>query len=598
MSEGDAFLPETRIRKFEFSDDGIRDIPHMPKGIDWPVVYILTGEDSNKRDVAYVGETSSAFIRITQHLANPARKGMKLTYIIVNEMFNKSAVLDIENALIEHMHVDGSFLLQNLNRGQSKFHNYYQRLLYRQIFIEVWEKLGEEHLARRSLNDIENSNLFKYSPFKQLTEEQYELRNRLLLDISSAFENGIKKEIIVEGGAGTGKSVLAVSLLKYIGDIFYQSRDCGISVPEGETIEDADFDILQRIRVNRELSRKTKLDIAFVIPMDAFRKTVRNVFSATPSLKALNVDVVGPGDLTRKKGGYDIVIVDEAHRLQSYARCANHAAYMASCSRLGFDDPMEATQLDWVIRQSKSVLIMFYDSRQSISAKDIPSQAFDKVMEGGAVRYTISNQIRLLAGKEYIDFWVDLLLNRKLTGSINISANGYDFRIYNRFSDMMADIKKRNDENDGLCRVLSGYGFRCSQIQNAGRKEKDIVIDGESYYWNDRDDVDWVNNPLSSGDIGCVHRVQGFDLNYAGVVFAPDICYDEEKGILPVREKFYDRMAKSSVKGKTEADILNSYLVLLTRGIKGTYIYCCDKKLREYLTRIIGSVYVREQREE
>ena len=594
-------LPQTEIKEFTFSPEGAEALVLMEKGRDWPVVYILTGSDGEKK-VAYVGETSSAYNRFLQHLANPDRKCMKCTYIILNDMFNKSAVLDIENMLIDHMHVDGCFALQNLNGGQSKYHDYYQRLVYRQIFDEIWTKLQKEHLARKSREEIENSNLFKYSPFKQLTDEQYDLRNRLLLDISSALESNEKKQIIVEGGAGTGKSVLAVSLLKYIADVLYLKRDFNSfssdELVSPDSFENPDFEIAQELQINRAISEAGELQIAFVIPMDSFRKTIKTVFSRTPSLKRLKVDVVGPNDFAKKVGGYDIVIVDEAHRLQTYRRFPNHYAYKESCRKLGFSDFMNTTQLDWVIKQTKSVLIMFYDRNQSISDKDIFPEDFEALKSRGALEYTITNQIRLLAGRDYIDYWRELLRNKADGMKVDLSNNGYDFRIYDRFSDMLKDIEKRDRECNGLCRVLSGYGFSCSQGKNDPRTKKDIEIEGTSYYWNDKDDVDYVNNPESVGDIGCVHKVQGFDLNYAGVVFAPDIRYEDGVGILPVPENYYDKTSKSSYEGRTQKDILNSYLVLLTRGIRGTYIYCCDSRLKEYFIETLGAKYVRYSSED
>ncbi len=589
-------LSQTQIKKFLFSHEGAEALLNIKKGRDWPVVYILTGV-SDEKNVAYIGETSSAYNRMIQHLANPERKCMKSTYIIFNDMFNKSAVLDVENMLIEHMHVDGSFTLQNLNGGQSRYHDYYQRLIYRDIFCEIWSKLRKEHIAGKTLSEVENSNLFKYSPFKQLTDEQYDLRNRLLLDIATGLDSKEKKQIIVEGGAGTGKSVLAVSLLKYIADVYYTKRDFGSYVSVGQIFSDSsdypDMNVSLEFEVNRVLSDAGELHIAFVIPMDSFRKTIKAVFSGIKSLKKLNVDVVGPNEFAKKEGGYDIVIVDEAHRLQTYRRFPNHAAYKASCRKLGFSDFMNTTQLDWVVRQTRSVLIMFYDRNQTISDKDIFFADIEDLKRQGAIEYIISNQIRLLAGKDYIDYWMKLLRNDSDGLIIDFSKNGYDFRIYDRFEDMLSDIAKRDRENNGLCRVLSGYGFRCSQGKNDSRSQKDIVIEGKSYYWNDKKDFDYVNNSQSVYDIGCVHKVQGFDLNYAGVVFAPDIRYKEGKGIIPVPENYYDTTSKSSYAGRTEKNILNSYLVLLTRGIKGTYIYCCDSGLKEYFIKKFGMKYVR-----
>lgn len=103
-------LPKTTIGKYSFNQEGAKALLNTNKGIDWPVVYILDGKDGQK-SVAYVGETSSAYNRMLQHLDNAVRKPMINEYVLFNDMFNKSAILDIENMLIEHMHADGKFEL-------------------------------------------------------------------------------------------------------------------------------------------------------------------------------------------------------------------------------------------------------------------------------------------------------------------------------------------------------------------------------------------------------------------------------------------------------------------------------------------------------
>ena len=180
------------------------------------------GCKDGQKPVAYVGETSSAYNRMLQHLDNVVRKPMKNAYVLFNDMFNKTAILGIENMLIEHMHADGKFELQNLNSGQSKFHNYYLRALYKELFKKIWELLKDNGLADKKILQVENSKVFKYSPFKQLTDEQYDLEVKLLGDIAETLKSGQKKDIIVEGGARTGKSILAVSLIKYIADVCSQ----------------------------------------------------------------------------------------------------------------------------------------------------------------------------------------------------------------------------------------------------------------------------------------------------------------------------------------------------------------------------------------
>ncbi len=582
-------LPPTNIKRYEFSKEGAEELLKTNKGIDWPVVYILDGKDGQK-PIAYVGETSSAYNRMLQHLENKVRKKMINQYVLFNDMFNKSAILDIENMLIEHMHADGKFELQNLNNGQSKFHNYYQRGLYKELFKKIWKQLKNEGLANKNLLQVENSKIFKYSPFKQLTDEQYNLEIKLLTEITTAFKTGQKRNIIVEGGAGTGKSILAISLIKYIADICTLKIDCSNidSIEDNnDSIEDIE-NTISYMKINKEMASLPKPTIAFVAPMTEFRSTVKSVFKNIPSLK--NIDVVSPVDLTKKKEGYDIVIIDEAHHLATYGKSTSHLSFKQADDRLGFSDYEHTTQLDWVKKQTKHVAIFFYDRKQSTSGADVPEKDFLAMKENKNQNwYSIKHQIRLIAGEEYITYWSKLLRNQTIEKAPDFSNTRYDFKIFDDCAEMMEAIKEKDKEYDGLCRVVSGYGFKFtkSMRDKKGIKSKqdyDFIIDGKKYSWNGINE-NFATNKKSVSLIGSVFTCQGYDLNYAGVIFSNDIRFNKEKGIIECDpNSYYDRHGKVGTDiQKTIDDIINSYLVLLTRGMKGTYIYCCDNFLKDYL---------------
>lgn len=569
---------KTTIIRYPFTNEG-SDILHTnKKGSDWPVVYILQGSKQ-----AYVGETSSAYNRMTQHLSDPRRNNISDEYVLYNDTFNKSAILDIENSLIEHMHADGKFTLQNENNGQSKFHNYYQRGLYKELFKDIWKQLRKKDLADHTLLQVENSDIFKYSPFKQLTDEQYNLEIQLLGDISQALTAQNRKMIVVEGGAGTGKSILAISLIKYIADNVSIKIDYS-DIESFESLEEA----INLQEINRVLQMHKHLSIAFVAPMTEFRNTVKSVFKNIPSLK--KIDVVSPVDLTKKKGGYDIVIVDEAHHLASYGKSTSHLSFKEADARLGFTDYENTTQLDWVKAQSKVATIMFYDRRQSTSGADVKESDFLSLHnEAGSKWYSINNQIRLIAGEEYINYWNSLLWNKTAENAPDFIKTGYEFKVYDDCKAMMDDIKIKNQTCDGLCRVLSGYGFPYTKSmrdqQGIGSKQDyDFIINGVKYSWNGINES-FATNPGSVNLIGSVFTSQGYDLNYAGVIFSNDIRFNKEtQKIEAVPANYHDKHGKVGTDiNKTIEDILNSYLVLLTRGIKGTYVYACDPDLRDYI---------------
>lgn len=576
-------LPRTAIEKYEFSKDGAERLLKASKGIDWPVVYILDGVDGQK-PVAYVGETSSAYNRMLQHLDNEARRPMANEYVLFNDMFNKSAILDIENMLIEHMHADGKYELQNLNNGQSKFHNYYQRGLYKELFKGIWKQLKRGGLADNTLASVENSKIFKYSPFKQLTDEQYDLEIKLLFDIASSLKTGEKRNIVVEGGAGTGKSILAISLVKYIADVLIQKID----YTDAENFDDIERS-LGYAHINKEFSTLSKKpSIAFVAPMTEFRNTVKSVFKNIPSLK--NVDVVSPVDLTKKIGGYDIVLVDETHHLATYGKSTSHLSFRQADDRLGFTDYEKTTQLDWIKKQARHIAIFFYDRKQSTSGADVPENDFLAMKdELSSNWYSINHQIRLIAGEEYISYWSKLLRNQTKDNAPDFSSTSYEFKIFDDCSKMMDAIKYKDKECGGLCRVVSGYGFPFTKSMRDkkglnSKQDYDFIIDGKKYSWNGINE-NFATDKKSLSLIGSVFTCQGYDLNYAGVIFSNDIRFNKEKGVIEcVPSSYFDKHGKVGTNNeKTIDDIINSYLVLLTRGMRGTYIYCCDKSLAEYL---------------
>lgn len=577
-----AELSKTDIKEFPFTPQGAEELFKTNRGVDWPVVYILDGKDG-KSPIAYVGETSSAHTRMLQHLDNPVRNGMVSEYVLFNDMFNKSAILDIENMLIEHMHADAKFELQNLNNGQSKYHDYYQRVLYKELFKDIWKQLRRKGLADKSLLEVENSKVFKYSPFKQLTDEQYDLEVKLLQDIGEALRTQTKKEIVVEGGAGTGKSILAISLMKYIADIVSQK----VNYTDVESYEDL-AEAVDYLRLNGLLSQYKDLSMAFVTPVTEFRHTVEDVFKNIPTLK--KIDVVSPVDLTKKPGGYDIVMVDEAHHLGSYGKATSHLSFKQADDRLGFADYESTTQLDWIKKQSKLVTILFYDRKQSTSGADVPEKDFLALAMNPANKwYSINNQIRLIAGRDYIVYWDQLLRGLTTKDAPDFKKTGYDFRIYDDCAKMFDDIKQKDKECDGLCRVLSGYGFHYTKSMRDkkganAKQDYDFIIDGKKYSWNGINE-NFATDPKSLGLVGSVFTSQGYDLNYAGVIFSNDIHFNKGTGKIECLPKnYYDKHGKVGTDvSKTIDDIINSYLVLLTRGIRGTYIYACDSDLRDYL---------------
>jgi hypothetical protein len=202
--------PVVEIKQHAFSSSLFEDLNknHYAKDL-WPLVYILSDDHTQE---AYVGETTHVYARMTAHMKHSAKRKLTSVHLITSAKFNKSATLDIESNLIKYIAGDGKYKLMNANLGLAN-HNYYQKQeVYWDVFQSVWNKLRLEGITKHSLEHIDNSDLFKYSPYKNLTLEQ----SKSLLQILSSIETGKFENIIVEGGAGTGKTILAIFLFKIL----------------------------------------------------------------------------------------------------------------------------------------------------------------------------------------------------------------------------------------------------------------------------------------------------------------------------------------------------------------------------------------------
>ena len=571
-------IVKTRLKSFSFDENGIEKIKtSVEKGQNWPVVYILNGEKE-----AYIGETNNAYKRMSQHLSNEKRNVMNNILLLLNDSFNKSATLDIENKLIQYMHADGKFELQNENAGQSVQHNYYQRSLYEECFQDIWGNLKREKLVNKTLYEIRNSEIFKYSPYKELTEDQFNCVERLVSATSDALDHNISHKMIIEGGAGTGKTVLAIYFIKFLVDTMNRNTN----FDNLDEFFSEDPQMLQSLNVLRNLQEHKDLRIGFMVPTPSFRQTVKKVFKLTKGLKA-NM-VIGPNDIARND--YDVLLVDEAHRLQRSKDLTQYGCFYKVCELLGVSK--ESNQLERITSKKRALTVLFYDSKQRIKNSDMLKSSFVDYMNGAEV-IPLSKQLRVQGGNEYIAF-VNELLNNK---NVNFNSSDYDLVVFDDYGDMEKAIQEKYMKYSGLCRILSGLAYPySSKIRDRELIGKlDIDVDGDGKYlrmWNlGFNDPNFVIDDSHKDEIGCVYTCQGYDLNYAGVILGPDIYYNKKTKQIDIHISKCTAQ-KVRVKGDNEAskrNILNQYLVLLTRGIYGTYIYAVDKDLREYLKEHISS---------
>jgi uncharacterized protein len=535
----------------------------------WPLVYFIQN-DSVK--IAYVGESTNASIRIKNHLANPERRKLNKISIIGSDKFNKSATLDIESNLIQYITAEGSFKLQNGNYGLVN-HNYYQQDLYKNLFKEVWNKLIEKKIVTKSLTEIENSELFKYSPYKSLNEDQYNSVLEILAGLTSKKSN----RIFISGSAGTGKTILATYLMKLL-----------TSDVENYQLEEFNDDELREINYIKEFQNKyPNAKIGLVIAMTSLRESLESVFKNIPGLKSSMV--INPSDTFKSKDKYDLLIVDEAHRLRQYKNISWMGAFKKNNQKLGLSD--NGTELDWIIANSKNQ-IFFYDSAQSVKPSDIDSLNFKKLLnEENTLLLNLKSQMRVNGGNNYIQF-VDDLLQVKRNETTKYKQENYEICVFDNFVDLHTELTKKEKEF-GLCRMIAGYSWPWLSNPKLNLKPSsnvtDIELDGLKFKWNSTD-KDWINSENAFEEIGCIHTTQGYDLNYAAVIFGEEINYNRKNDCIEIDpKKYFDINGKKGVK---HPDLLKSYIIniyktIMYRGIKGTFVYACNKNMEDYLKQHI-----------
>lgn len=557
----------------------------------WPVVYIL----SSPKEV-YVGETLDYDKRMRQHLDNIQKRNLRLTHVILHEKFNKSACLDLESTLINLFTGDGQRKVLNANNGIVDA-DYYLREQYRHIFEDIFESLRNTHgLFSQSKYEIENSDLYKYSPFKQLNEEQ----EATVTSISEGIIERLRQnrsdlqEIVIEGGAGTGKTILAVYLMKLIAD--YAS---GYNISSDEDPLSSD-NLEVPIATNRH-----RLNIGLVIPQASLRDTIKKVFK---SVDGLSVDMLlSPFDIPKilieKKTKFDLLIIDEAHRLNRFAAQANGKLLndFRDYNRALYpeDDPAGNChdQLDWARHCSKN-LILLLDKGQAVRPADLSEDRWDDAIASAKrnmLHFPLTSQMRMQINEiqRYKRLIRTIFSENPITPELVPNFEGYDFRIFTDFQEMRAALKRREEEF-GLSRTIAGYAWPwVSKGSNSMAAPYDIELDGVGMHWN-RTTNSWAHSSNAFYEVGSIHTIQGYDLNYAGVIIGPDVEIDSTGKFRVNRDHYYDRRGKANntLANEITTDqqlgkyVTQIYEVLLTRGILGTYIYAESSGLAERLHQV------------
>ena len=571
-----------QIRNYSFDQSTINNLAtadHLEEN--WPVVYQIY----NNQQI-YIGETTNLKNRMSQHLANAEKSSLKhgSLKVVFDETFNKSAALDLESYLIQYFSGDGKFRVLNRNDGMCD-RDYYGRENYRKTFEEIWNRLRELKIADKTISEINNSELFKFSPYKNLNFEQLNVVTEIVQNIDEAITGNTKSLSVIDGDAGTGKTIVIMYLAKLLADL--QSFD-----NKNDDIDDeSNFNIFFELEnINQKFKNKS---IALVIPQPSLCGRIRKIFDKI-DLGDANMKIFSPIQFGKSNDDFDITLVDEAHLLK-VGVTGTLGKQVHEIDQKIFGNTDIHSELEWIMAKSKNVVMVFSDQQRIRPANISKSDILKYSDEYNMREYWLKTQMRSLGGKKYIDYIHDILSNDLRPTQKEIFKD-FEAKIFTNIQDFVAAMQKRESEY-GLSRMVAGFAWKWSSKED--KREYDIRIDGMEFRWNSTQN-NWIGSKNAPEEVGSIYTVQGDDLNYVGIIIGNDLLYRNGKLIFN-REACADSGAMKRSQRQvanneqiSEDDmleqILRIYRILMNRAVKGVYIYACDEELSKYLANYFDKI--------
>ncbi len=387
------------------------------------------------------------------------------------------------------------------------------------------------------------STMVRGTPVFDLLDEQAVCFDICIRTMLQCLKDNKKRTILIQGGPGTGKSVLAVNLLMH----FINSACNAAYVTKNSAPRHAFLSILAGNRAEN---------------VAEISQLFRSPFGLS------NVPA----------NSYDCLIVDEAHRLVKKM----------------YRDWNGENQVKECINASLMTVFML-DEDQAVTTKDIGSvQEIIKWCEQLGSRLImrdetkLTSQFRCNGSDAYIQFIDNLLQRGNETIVVPLSELNYDFRIFDDANQMRDALREINAVNN-KARMVAGYCYDWNVMHHRG--DIDIILPGGfQARWNLEHDKIWAINPQSFEEVGCIHTAQGLEFDYVGVLIGKDLTFDIASGrVVTNKNAISADDHTSGIRRASDDDarrlILNTYKTLLTRGQKGCFVYCEDDALRDYLKK-------------
>lgn len=402
-------------------------------------------------------------------------------------------------------------------------------------------RIRPSKMLQDSLRNMLKGNKEFYMIDNQKIIYEYALRNAI--DTVSANDKNV---MIVRGGPGTGKSVLAVNLLVELNN---RNMTC--------------FYVTKNAAPRSVYASKLRGDYT--------QTYINHLFQSSGNF------------IDEERNKLDCLVVDEAHRLNA---------------KSGMFQNKGENQIKEIINAAK-FSIFFIDENQKVTLKDIGSEdlirRFAKEQGAGIYTFDLDSQFRCNGSDGYIA-WLDRILDIKDTANFDIDGFDYDFRILDDPNDVRRLIEEKNKINN-KSRIVAGYCWNWISEGKNNSNVHDIQIPEYNFEmsWNLGNSTTWAIDSESVNEVGCIHTCQGLEFDYIGVIIGDDLRYENNHIVTDYTKRAKTDTSLNGIKkiakeqGQEVANkiadniIKNTYRTLMTRGMKGCYVYCTNKELAEYL---------------
>ncbi len=544
-------------------------IPQSMKRVD----FIITGRDEKARSAAVIVELKrwSSSTRTDMDGIVRARRGGKTgetdgphpsyqawTYAALLKGFNEAvyeAGAELQPCAYLHNHPDDgeinhSFYAEHLSKAPLFLKGAIEQRRLKDFIAKhvrhgddgalLFQLEGGRIRPSRPLADA-ILGLLKGQPEFVLIDDQKVVYETAARRAITATQSKKKQVVVVQGGPGTGKSVVAINLLaKLTGErlnVRYVSKNAA-----------------PRAVYESKLAK-------------SFRKSeISNFFSGSGAFTDTPADT------------FDVLVVDEAHRLNQFS---------------GLYGNLGENQIKELIQASRCT-IFFADDDQIVTLKDIGHVASLRALarEAGAevTELQLASQFRCNGSDGYLA-WLDDTLQIRPTANQVLDVEEFDFRVVDAPTELHRLIEQRNAES-GRARVVAGYCWEWKSKKDPTAYDIEIPEHGYRRKWNlSKDGSLWIVAPESVSEVGCIHTCQGLELDYVGVIVGSDLVAEGAtvRTIAKARARSDQSLRglgqfdKHAAQEKADTIIKNTYRTLFTRGMKGCYVYCVDPALAAHI---------------